>query len=67
MGAMLGTMILFFLVRYGFRDWAQQYVNKHAKVKEYELFFEENSFLTVCMSRMIPVIPAAVVNILWGL
>ncbi|WCK56547.1 TVP38/TMEM64 family protein [Aneurinibacillus sp. Ricciae_BoGa-3] len=66
-GAMLGTTLLFFLVRYGFRDWAQNYVQKYPKIKEYEQYFENNSFLAILLSRVIPVIPAAVVNIICGL
>ncbi|MFD3447474.1 TVP38/TMEM64 family protein [Microbacteriaceae bacterium 4G12] len=66
-GAMLGTMVVFFLVRYSFRDAAQRHINRWPKVKQYELLFEKNSFLSVWVSRMIPVIPAAAVNIIWGL
>jgi uncharacterized membrane protein YdjX (TVP38/TMEM64 family) len=66
-GAMFGTTLLFFLVRYGFRDWAQNYVEKYPKINEYELYFEKNSFVAILLSRVIPVIPAAVVNIICGL
>jgi uncharacterized membrane protein YdjX (TVP38/TMEM64 family) len=66
-GAMFGTMILFFLARYGFRDWALSYVNKHPKVNEYKLSFEKNSFLAIFLSRAIPVVPSFVVNTVCGL
>ncbi|MEZ2732674.1 TVP38/TMEM64 family protein [Aneurinibacillus aneurinilyticus] len=66
-GAMLGTMILFFLVRYGFRDWAEGYVNKHPKVNEYKQSFEKNSFVAIFLSRAIPVVPSLAVNAICGL
>jgi uncharacterized membrane protein YdjX (TVP38/TMEM64 family) len=66
-GAMAGTMGFFFLSRYGFRDTAQSRLNKYPKVKEYEEFLNENSFMAILFSRLIPIIPAPVVNIICGL
>jgi uncharacterized membrane protein YdjX (TVP38/TMEM64 family) len=66
-GAMAGTMCFFFLSRYGFRDAAQSRIVKYQKVKEYEEFLTRNSFIAILTSRLIPVIPAPVVNIICGL
>jgi uncharacterized membrane protein YdjX (TVP38/TMEM64 family) len=66
-GAMTGTMGLFFLSRYGFRDFAQEKLLKYPKVKEYERFLNRNSFLTILTCRLIPVIPALIFNIICGL
>ncbi|MDP4084337.1 MAG: TVP38/TMEM64 family protein [Bacillota bacterium] len=66
-GAMIGTILYFFLCRYGFRDWAQIKLMKYPKLKEFEDFLNKNSFLTILLSRLIPVIPAPVVNIFCGL
>jgi len=66
-GAMAGTTGFFFLCRYGFRDFAQQKLMKYQKVQEYEEFLNRNSFIAILTSRLIPVIPAHVVNILCGL
>jgi uncharacterized membrane protein YdjX (TVP38/TMEM64 family) len=66
-GAMAGTMAFFFLSRYGFRDFAQDKLMKYPKVQEYDEFLNKNSFLAILTCRLIPIIPAPVVNIICGL
>ena len=66
-GAMVGTMAFFFLSRYGFRDYAQQKLMKYPKVQEYNEFLNRNSFVAILTCRLIPIIPAPVVNIICGL
>ncbi|MEH7503696.1 TVP38/TMEM64 family protein [Neobacillus drentensis] len=66
-GAMAGTMAFFFLSRYGFRDFAQDKLMKYPKVQEYDEFLNRNSFLAILTCRLIPIIPAPVVNIICGL
>ncbi|MEH7086511.1 TVP38/TMEM64 family protein [Neobacillus drentensis] len=66
-GAMLGTMAFFFLSRYGFRDFAQQKLMNYPKVQEYDEFLNKNSFVAILTCRLIPIIPAPVVNIVCGL
>ncbi len=66
-GAMAGTMGFFFLCRYGFRDYAQSKLMNYPKVQEYEEFLNRNSFVGILTCRLIPIIPAPVVNIICGL
>lgn len=66
-GAMAGTMGFFFLSRYGFRDYAQSKLMKYRKIQEYEEFLNRNSFMAILICRLIPIIPAPVVNIICGL
>jgi len=66
-GAMAGTMCLFFLSRYGFREYASEKLTKYSKVKEYEDFLNRNSFVSILTCRLIPIIPAPIVNIICGL
>ncbi|WP_045515648.1 TVP38/TMEM64 family protein [Neobacillus niacini] len=66
-GAMAGTMGFFFLCRYGFRDYAQSKLMNYSKVQEYEEFLYRNSFMAILTCRLIPIIPAPVVNIICGL
>ncbi|WML44168.1 TVP38/TMEM64 family protein [Neobacillus sp. PS3-40] len=66
-GATFGTMAFFFLCRYGFRDVAQSRLRKYPKVKEYEELLNRNSFIAILTSRLIPLIPAPIVNIICGL
>lgn len=66
-GAMVGTMGFFILSRYGFRDLAEKNLTKYPKVREYEEFLNRNSFVAILTCRLIPIIPAPVVNIICGL
>lgn len=66
-GAMAGTMGFFILSRYGFRDYAQSKLMSYPKVQEYEQFLNQNSFAAILTCRLIPIIPAPVVNIICGL
>lgn len=66
-GSMFGTILLFFITRYGFRGWAQQKVKKYPKVQDYEQILNRKSFLTIFIARLIPIIPAPIVNIVCGL
>ncbi|WHY69193.1 TVP38/TMEM64 family protein [Neobacillus sp. SuZ13] len=66
-GAMAGTMAFFFLSRYGFRDYAQEKLMNYPKVQEYDEFLNKNSFVAILTCRLIPIIPAPVVNIVCGL
>ncbi|MEH7073250.1 TVP38/TMEM64 family protein [Neobacillus drentensis] len=66
-GAIAGTMAFFFLSRYGFRDYAQQKLMHYPKVLEYDEFLKKNSFVAILTCRLIPIIPAPVVNIICGL
>jgi uncharacterized membrane protein YdjX (TVP38/TMEM64 family) len=60
-------MGLFFLSRYGFRDYAQSKLMNYPKVQDYENFLNRNSFVAILTCRLIPIIPAPVVNIICGL
>lgn len=66
-GAMLGTMLFFFISRYGFRDWAQKIIRRHPKVQEYQERLNRHSFIAILVARFIPIIPAPVFNAACGL
>jgi uncharacterized membrane protein YdjX (TVP38/TMEM64 family) len=66
-GAMVGTMAFFFLCRYGFREFAQEKLRRNLKVQKYDAFLNRNSFTAILTCRLIPIIPAPVVNIICGL
>jgi uncharacterized membrane protein YdjX (TVP38/TMEM64 family) len=66
-GAMVGTMGFFFLCRYGFSEFAHEKLMKNPKAQEYADFLNRNSFVAILSCRLIPVIPAPVVNIICGL
>ncbi|MDR4947721.1 TVP38/TMEM64 family protein [Neobacillus cucumis] len=62
-GSMIGTVLFFFLMRYGYRKWAQQKLKKYPKAQKYENQLKENAFMAIFIARLIPIIPAPVVNI----
>lgn len=66
-GAMAGTMVFFFISRYGFRTLAQEKLKKYSKLNKYEHLLSENSFFTILSIRMIPIIPAIVFNLICSL
>jgi uncharacterized membrane protein YdjX (TVP38/TMEM64 family) len=66
-GIGLGTIIMFFLSRYGFQEWTQSTLMKYPKIQEYEVLFEQNAFISILLARVVPVIPSPVINILSGL
>ncbi len=66
-GAMAGTILFFFICRYGFKDWAQNKIAKYPKVLRYQEFLNRRSFLAILIARLIPVIPAPVFNAACGL
>lgn len=62
-GSMIGTILFFFLMRYGYRNWAQQKLKKYPKAQKYENQLKDNMFMAIFIARLIPIIPAPVVNI----
>lgn len=66
-GSMLGTILLFFLARYSFRDWARKKVQAYPAIQSYEASFNKNAFTAVLLGRLIPVIPSLVMNVICGL
>ncbi|EGL81419.1 SNARE associated protein [Caldalkalibacillus thermarum TA2.A1] len=61
-GNFLGSMLVFYMARYGFHNWAQKYNHLTFKQK-----IENNGFMTVLLCRLFPFMPASVVNIVGGL
>ncbi|WP_350253249.1 TVP38/TMEM64 family protein [Bacillus halotolerans] len=66
-GSMLGTILLFFLARYSFRDWARKKIKAYPAIQGYEASFDKNAFTAVLLGRLIPVIPSLVMNVVCGL
>lgn len=64
--SVVGSVVMFWMSRYGFRDWAQKTIRKYPAVQGYEQMFEKNAFLAILFVRIVPVIPAPAVNIVCG-
>ncbi|WNS79991.1 VTT domain-containing protein [Domibacillus sp. DTU_2020_1001157_1_SI_ALB_TIR_016] len=66
-GSMIGTMLFFYIARYGFKEWAQAKLDRYPQVKDYEDKLHKNAFLAILLVRLVPVVPSPVVNIVCGL
>jgi uncharacterized membrane protein YdjX (TVP38/TMEM64 family) len=66
-GAMAGTMLFFYIARYGFKEWAQTKIEQYPQVKEYEEKMNKNAFLAILFVRLLPIVPSPIVNIVCGL
>lgn len=66
-GSMIGTMLFFYIARYGFKEWAQAKIAHHPQVKEYEEKLNKNAFLAILLVRVVPIVPSPVVNVVCGL
>ncbi|KMK75237.1 TVP38/TMEM64 family protein [Alkalihalobacillus pseudalcaliphilus] len=62
-GSSLASIIMFAFVRYGYQDWGLQLLNKYSSLAKVTKLFEQNAFMTIFMTRLIPVIPSIIVNI----
>ncbi|MBT2657942.1 TVP38/TMEM64 family protein [Bacillus sp. ISL-18] len=62
-GSMIGTVLFFFLMRYGYRQWAQRKLKKYPKAQKYQNQLKDNAFMAIFIARLIPIIPAIAVNI----
>jgi len=65
-GAMLGSLVMFGLARYGFQDWAQKKLQLYPKASHYQEQLEDNAFLAILGLRLIPIVPSPILNILCG-
>ncbi|WP_096200586.1 TVP38/TMEM64 family protein [Bacillus sp. FJAT-45350] len=61
-GSVIGSLIVFFIARYGLQSWAQKYDHLEFKQK-----IEDSGFVVVFLSRMFPVMPSSVINIVAGI
>ncbi|WP_413376069.1 TVP38/TMEM64 family protein [Alkalihalobacillus sp. 1P02AB] len=62
-GSSLASIIMFVFVRYGYQDWGIQLLNRYRSLAKVTRLFEQNAFMTIFMTRLIPVIPSIIVNI----
>ncbi|MFC4306211.1 TVP38/TMEM64 family protein [Cohnella boryungensis] len=62
-GSTLASLLMFLLVRSLFLDWGQRLLHKTKAISKMTGWFEQNSFLFITATRMIPFIPSIVVNV----
>nr|WP_276562782.1 VTT domain-containing protein [Paenibacillus anseongense] len=57
------ALIMFLIFRYSFSGPARRMIARYQRVEHFTKMFEANAFLAVLFARLIPIIPAQVVNI----
>ncbi|ADC51886.1 hypothetical protein BpOF4_19235 [Alkalihalophilus pseudofirmus OF4] len=62
-GSSLASIIMFIFVRYGYQDWGLQLLKRYKALNKVTSLFERNAFMTIFLTRLIPVIPSIIVNI----
>jgi uncharacterized membrane protein YdjX (TVP38/TMEM64 family) len=54
---------MFWISRYGLKDFAQKKLSNYPKAQEYEGYLTKNAFMGILLVRLVPIIPSPVVNI----
>ncbi|MCM3713406.1 TVP38/TMEM64 family protein [Alkalihalobacillus oceani] len=63
LGSSLASIVMFAAVRYGFQDWGSSLLYRYKHAAKLTHLFERNAFMTIFLSRLIPIIPSIVINI----
>ncbi|MFC0560428.1 TVP38/TMEM64 family protein [Halalkalibacter alkalisediminis] len=63
LGSSLASILMFAFVRYGYQDWGKRWLYKYDRLSKITKMFEQNAFMTIFITRLIPVIPSIIVNI----
>ncbi|MDT8860572.1 TVP38/TMEM64 family protein [Alkalihalobacillus sp. MEB130] len=62
-GSSLASILMFAFVRYGYQDWGRKWLYRYDRLSKVTVLFERNAFMTIFLTRLIPIIPSIVVNI----
>lgn len=63
LGSSLASILMFVFVRYGYQDWGKKWLYKYDRLSKVTKLFEQNAFMTIFITRLIPVVPSIIVNI----
>ncbi|WP_227936067.1 TVP38/TMEM64 family protein [Alkalihalobacillus deserti] len=63
LGSSLASVLMFAFVRYGYQDWGKKWLYKYDRLSKITKMFEQNAFMTIFLTRLIPVIPSIIINI----
>lgn len=62
-GSTLAALLMYLVVRYVFYQAGREFLKKSSKLEKFNQMVEQNAFLAILIARMIPIVPAPVVNI----
>ncbi|WP_134685436.1 TVP38/TMEM64 family protein [Brevibacillus migulae] len=66
-GSTVAAVIMFFLVRYVFAERGRAYVARVKRLEQFTVLMERHPFFAILFARLIPILPAAAVNIYAGI
>ncbi|WP_059103631.1 TVP38/TMEM64 family protein [Shouchella shacheensis] len=61
-GSSLASVLMFAFIRYGYQDWGLRLIHKSKALTRVTRLFERNAFMTIFLTRLIPIIPSIIVN-----
>ncbi|MBB6451167.1 putative membrane protein YdjX (TVP38/TMEM64 family) [Geomicrobium halophilum] len=62
-GSSMASIIMFAFVRFGYQDWGLKLISKYQALSKVTMLFERNAFMTIFLTRLIPIVPSIIVNI----
>ncbi|EZH65081.1 hypothetical protein DH09_15655 [Bacillaceae bacterium JMAK1] len=62
-GSSLASIVMFVFIRYGYQDLGQRILNRYTTLSKLNLLFERNAFMTIFLTRLIPIVPSIIVNV----
>ncbi|PLR98753.1 TVP38/TMEM64 family protein [Bacillus sp. T33-2] len=65
-GSVVAAMIYFLLARFFFRKFFRKYLERFKGINHFHGMVEKNSFISILLARLIPIIPTPVINIYSG-
>jgi uncharacterized membrane protein YdjX (TVP38/TMEM64 family) len=66
-GGVSAAVIYFLLARYFFGDFFKNYIKRYKGVQKFQILIEKNTFISILIGRMVPIIPPPVMNIYSGI
>ncbi|WP_054710809.1 TVP38/TMEM64 family protein [Bacillus sp. JCM 19041] len=61
-GSSSASILMFILIRYAYQDYGLSLINRYQTTAKITLLFEQNAFMTIFLTRLIPIIPSILVN-----
>ncbi|WP_158081819.1 TVP38/TMEM64 family protein [Paenibacillus selenitireducens] len=65
-GSSLAAALVYTFTRYLFQSWGRELLTKSGAIERCNLFINSHLFWSILIARMIPIFPAAVINIYAG-
>ncbi|WP_134701733.1 TVP38/TMEM64 family protein [Ammoniphilus sp. YIM 78166] len=62
-GSSVASILMFLFVRYGYQDWGLKILHRYKGLAKVTDLYEDNAFLMILFSRMLPFIPSIIINV----